>query len=368
MGRKKQTGEYNDFLDGEKLGDNTEIRTSLQTPASLRHDVSPPPIRQARRGGQRHGKSRGGPKKPPLTHFLCLPVVTESSRPQFERGLTRLAGDLESSSSVPVKAIRPLGTLHLTLGVMSLDDAKLQEAKQCLQDTSLHALLRDITQQKIAEKAAEDGTISENLNAAAMPETEYLEIDLEALVPMQAPQKTSILYASPKDLTQRLLPFATALKKHFTEKGFMIDESRALRLHATIINTVYAKPGGKRGRNSMVKDTLKHIEYKFSPHHHDSADRDHSDKEHAAAPDSYNDDAKPDTGEGHGPDAKSWMRFDARDLIEKYKDFTWAEDVRIDRVQICKMGAKNIWSGAREGEGEVVDEKYEVVFEKGIFE
>jgi activating signal cointegrator complex subunit 1 len=31
------------------------------------------------------------------------------------------------------------------------------------------------------------------------------------------------------------------------------------------------------------------------------------------------------------------------------------------------MGAKKIWSGGIEGEGEVVDEQYEVVCEKEIF-
>jgi activating signal cointegrator complex subunit 1 len=61
------------------------------------------------------------------------------------------------------------------------------------------------------------------------------------------------------------------------------------------------------------------------------------------------------------------MRFDARSLIEKYKGFIWAEGVRVDRVCICKMGVKKIWSGGIEGEGEVVDEQYEVVCEKEIF-
>jgi activating signal cointegrator complex subunit 1 len=58
------------------------------------------------------------------------------------------------------------------------------------------------------------------------------------------------------------------------------------------------------------------------------------------------------------------LRFDARDLIDKYKDYTWAEDVRIDRVQICKMGARKTLND----DGEVVDEQYEVVAEKGIYE
>lgn len=56
------------------------------------------------------------------------------------------------------------------------------------------------------------------------------------------------------------------------------------------------------------------------------------------------------------------MRFDATELVERYKDFVWAENVRIDRVQICKMGAKKIFNES----GEVVDEEYEVVGEKII--
>jgi activating signal cointegrator complex subunit 1 len=57
------------------------------------------------------------------------------------------------------------------------------------------------------------------------------------------------------------------------------------------------------------------------------------------------------------------MRFDASRLIERYRDFVWAQDVRVDKVQICKMGAKKIWSGE-----EVVDERYEVVYSKAIFD
>jgi activating signal cointegrator complex subunit 1 len=37
MGKKKPSG-YNDFLDGEKLTDNNEIRTTLQSSASLTRD------------------------------------------------------------------------------------------------------------------------------------------------------------------------------------------------------------------------------------------------------------------------------------------------------------------------------------------
>ncbi|KAH7090778.1 AKAP7 2'5' RNA ligase-like domain-containing protein [Paraphoma chrysanthemicola] len=357
MGKKKQTGEYNDFVDGEKLRDNAEIRTSLQ-PSITRQEFSPPPARHGPRGGKKHG--RGGPKKPPLTHFLCLPLVTDSSRPQLEGGLSKLKAHLERSSPVPPKAIRPVGTLHLTLGVMSLDDQSLQAAQQDLQNLNLHNLLRDISTQAIAEKAAEDGTISENLNAAAMPDTDGLTVSLEGLVPMQEATKTSILYASPQDVTGRLMPFAQALRKRFVDGGWVLDEGRELKLHATIINTIYAKAGA-RGRGGKGKDASNKIgdgemglrEQEPSIENTPKFDSDH--------------DEKIDTTAGHGPNARSWLRFDARGLIEEFKDFTWADDVRIDRVQICKMGAKKVWSGHALGEGEVVDERYEVVCEKGWF-
>ncbi|KAH7075358.1 AKAP7 2'5' RNA ligase-like domain-containing protein [Paraphoma chrysanthemicola] len=359
MGKKKQTGDYNDFVDGEKLRDNAEVRTSLH-PSTTRQEISPPPARHGPRGGKRHG--RGGPKKPPLTHFLCLPLVTDSSRPHLEGGLEKLKSDLERSSPVPTKAIRPVGTLHLTLGVMSLDEQSLEAAKQDLQDLNLHNLLRDISTQAIAEKAAEDGTISENLNAAAMPDTDGLTVSLEGLVPMQEATKTSILYASPQDATGRLMPFAQALRKRFVEGGWVVDEGRDLRLHATIINTIYAKSGsrGRGGQGKIASNTIRGRE-----------DRPHTQRpstEDTAANDSDKDDTKIDTAAGHGPNAQSWLRFDARDLIEEYKDFTWADNVRIDRVQICKMGAKKVWSGGAQGEGDVLDERYEVVCEKGVFE
>ena len=375
MGKKKQNGEYNDFLDGEKLLDNGEIRASLQQPSSATKDVSPPPIRQDRRGSKKHGKGKSGAKKPPLTHFLCLPLVTEATRPQLQLGLDKLREDLARDLEVPLKAVRPISTLHLTLGVMSLDDAKLEEAKRYLQELDLHRLLRDITHQKAAEKAAEDGTISENLNAAAMPDTEALTINIEALAPMQTPHRTSILYAKPADPTQRLMPFASSLRDRFTQEGYLERDERPLKLHATIINTIYAKPRGPRGRPSKIKETLKHIEHKVSPHHHDSHQAEGDDNASTVGSLDGEDEApalgKPNgrtRSEGHGPDAKTWRHFDARTLIDLYQDFTWAKDVRIDRVQICKMGAKKVWSGGEDGEGDVVDESYEDVYEKGIFE
>jgi activating signal cointegrator complex subunit 1 len=372
MGKKKTTGEYNNFLDGEKLRDNADIRTTLQSTSVIR-PISPPSVRQDRKRKPR-GAGKGGPKKPPLTHFLCLPLVMESSRHALQQGLHKLKQELETEQIVPVKAVRPVGTLHLTLGVMSLDEESLQKAALYLRDLDVYRLLRDISLQKLAERAAEEGAIAENLNAAAMPDTDALTINLESLVPMQAPHKTSILYAEPRDGSQRLLPFASALREQFTHHGFLIEDTRPLKLHATIINTIYAKPGGRRGKakNKGIPPSTTQDNPEAPPHLHDLKNIDGQDEctsttgeDGESVP---SDTAKQERAQGHGANARSWMRFDATSLMDKYRGFTWAENIRIDRVQICKMGAKKIWSGGKDGEGEVLDEQYQVVCEKGLFE
>ncbi|KAF1836874.1 hypothetical protein BDW02DRAFT_566644 [Decorospora gaudefroyi] len=382
MGKKKSKAEYNDFLDGEKLRDNTEIRTTLQGFAA--RDI---PSAPRQNGKESKKKGKNGAKKPPLTHFLCLPLVTPTSKPQLRRGLERLKKDVAKDSPVPIAAVRPPGTLHLTLGVMSLSPEELQEATLYLQDLNLHTLLRDITHRRIAEKAAEDGTVAENLNAAAMPDTDALTVTLESLVPMQTPSKTSILYAEPRDASQRLTGFAEAVRAAFAERGWVVDDARGLRLHATLLNTIYAKPkGGRQAKGRIGKgggDGAKTFERKngYVDGMHEDQDQKQQEDEDGVSNEgsSVLDDAEappPSTAiaenslngaAGHGPDAKSWMRFDARNLIEEYKGFVWAEDIRIDRVRICKMGAKKVWSGMHAGDGEVLDEAYEVVAEKEIF-
>ncbi len=117
---------------------------------------------------------------------------------------------------------------------------------------------------------------------------------------MHTPSKTSILYASPTD-DDRLYPFCQRLKNIFTEGEFLVEENRPLKLHATIVNTVYVP--GVRGSG------------------------------------------------GHGK-RKAKLTIDAREILEDFEEFEWASNVRIEKVAICKMGAQK----NEEGEDEYVVE------------
>jgi activating signal cointegrator complex subunit 1 len=335
MGKKKGKGEYNDFLDGEKLRDNDSIRATLQGSSSAPGDVSPPPTRHDRKG---KGRSKSGDqKRPPLTHFLCYPLVNETTRPEIQKSLERFREEVAEKGVIPPKAVRPVGTLHLTLGVMSVpSEEALQEEIRRLQALDLRSLL----------------------SASAPQQTEVesipgpLTVSLRGLVPMQSPRQTSILYATPVDATGRLQKFSEGLKSAFGEgeEACLVKDSRPLKLHATIVNTIYAKSGGRGGSGKGKKGA--HVD-REEPQTSSTAD---SQTTATALNPTF------DGSTGHGPHAKSWLRFDASELIEQHQDFVWADGVAIDRIHICKMGAKKILNE----EGDVMDEQYEVVATKLI--
>lgn len=270
------------------------------------------------------------PPKPPLTHFLCLPLITSSSKPQLQASLQQFTTDVtvpSSQNEVPIshKAIRPLGTLHLTLGVMSLLTPQLVTSTlEFLRDINIQELLwraSGVASSKGGMEAAGDGvgdvdtgkepetgyqlpkTLATSEETSKKPSPPPLIINLSGLHPMHEPSSTSILYIPPSDPTSRLYPFCIALCNAFTEAGFLILDPRPLRLHATIVNTIYAKDKTTRTK-----------------------------------------------GGGHGKDRKGTKGFDAKQVLERYESFVWAEEVRLDRICICEMGAKTV---KRKGEEEV---------------
>lgn len=258
--------------------------------------------------GRGNGRS-GGTKRPQLTHFLCLPLINSSSRPVLEASLASFRNGV--ADSLPSKAIRPVGALHCTLGVMSLSQRQLEAAIETLQACDVVETLRQVGGEMLS------GDIK------------ALRIDLQGLESMHEPHNTSILYVAPRDSTQRLLPFCLAVQAKFQEKSLLVSDDRPLRLHATIANTIYAK-------SSMLKQKVS---------------RQRQDSSSAAS------EAPLDGSSGHGPNAKSSLRIDARGLLEQHKNYTWAENVTLDRIAICEMGAKKKY----DEEGRLIGEEYKEV-------
>ncbi|KAH0369056.1 hypothetical protein KCU65_g3620, partial [Aureobasidium melanogenum] len=359
-------------------------------------------------------KKNNASKKPSLTHFLCVPLVNSISQPQLEVSIKKFKENVCSTSPIeaiqgqasgeashisseaktedsvedasappeelqkaseekvlsqtsspliPEKAIRPLGSLHLTLGVMSLDEEKLVQANTLLQSLDLDNLLREATVSADPSNTAENHIQitdtappnSSDTRSTKMPDLSNspLKISLESLEPMQSPKKTSILYIRPQDTTNRLQTLCQALRKTFTDAGLLVPDTRPLKLHATIVNTIYVK-----GRKKKSKTPEKAKE----PTTEDPS-KDQTTEDTAPQASSQNQGLQAnEASSGHGPSAKSSLYINATSLLSTYKDHVWASDVLVERIAICEMGVKKQLSEA----GEVIGEAYKEVAVKEV--
>ncbi|KAI1397777.1 RNA ligase-like domain-containing protein [Hypoxylon fuscum] len=194
------------------------------------------------------------PPRATPTHFLCLPLVTLASRRQLSASLSAFSADVTSPDSfaIPEQAVRPLGTLHLTLGVMSFPkDEGLEKAVELLKTLVPRKILADVKTNTAATADLRSAQASDQARELPGPSPPLLSVTLKGLHSMQqSASKASVLYASPVDAEGTLLKFCENLRSTFQEAGVMATENRPLLLHATIVNTIYIKGrhrgGGKR--------------------------------------------------------------------------------------------------------------------------
>ncbi|TPX25737.1 hypothetical protein DIZ76_011194 [Coccidioides immitis] len=389
----------------------------------------------------RHGRGNmGGNKKPPLTHFLCLPLVNQSSATQLVNSLAdfkskiplifppaaaraEAAGHAVRIPLVPDDAMRPLGTLHLTLGVMSLTtEERLQQALDFLQSLDLNAMLKE------AGTQAESTSDEQLCEAPADESLEPLTITLTSLYALPKPRSATILHAHPLDPTSRLYPFCVNLRNKFIEAGLMhcemikdpkgkgraqgeentpqstsvsrptVEHSdsdsdggvdlpvirnakstalgqeglvpRPLLLHATISNTIYAK-----SRRTFSNDKRKKREaYKFdateliamfgdnaSPH---SQGQNKSQSRSQPLPSRAIPRSMPqETQETETCEENHGEKQLQAQRNAAREPYIWAKDILLDRICICEMGAKPVPHDESK-EGPALVEEYTVVGEK----
>lgn len=205
-------------------------------------------------------------KKPPLTHFLCLPLVNSISLPQLESSLATFKAAIPVSPSsslsasrggqndaqpkvivreqkplIPDGALRPVGTLHLTLGVMSLPTKeRLDEALGFFQSLNLADMLHeaeDKAQQSISRHSTLEQVSSSTdkpgndtiaaTSAVSRSPPQPFNISLESLHALPRARSATVLHATPIDPTFRLYPFCEMLRDKFLEAGFLLGENES---------------------------------------------------------------------------------------------------------------------------------------------
>lgn len=200
-------------------------------------------------------------RQPALTHFLCLPLVNHVSLPQLEASIAALTkacppvpvADLSNGqhqtneqdallAAIPQGAVRPVGTIHLTIGVMSLPNKeRLNEALAFFQTLDLASLLREAERvahelrQKRASRrpssqsepnSAEAASLSSGSPTDSRQSPSPFSVSLESLHALPRAKAATVLHASPVDPTGRLYPFCLMLRDKFIEAGFMLSESK----------------------------------------------------------------------------------------------------------------------------------------------
>lgn len=380
-------------------------------------------------------------KKPPLTHFLCLPLVSETSLPLLENSLAKFKHNLLSSRKAggdhpsewlpplfPDSAIRPLGTVHLTLGVMSLTSPdRIHEAVKFLESLKLDEILQEV-QSELALDINESTT-----QGYGKP----ISVSLESLGTLPKAKAATVLYANPIDPTSRLYPFAVKIRQSFVDAGLIEQEYikqrpkkhkirnqisnsqnhaantnneningttvaaetaeetiiqqkpklRPLLLHATLVNTIYARGGRSAHHSSLHGNKAKQGRRHAGPLTFDARDllaryRDYyvddtciEEKEHLPTDDNiesssqeYNgdDDASRSSEEEAHPSKGVEQIQHTQDTDMARYPFIWASNVPIDRLCICEMGAKTLTEednhlAARLGQ------EYRVVAERKLF-
>lgn len=329
------------------------------------------------------------PKRPPLTHFLCLPLINSVSLPQLESSLSSFKASIPPISSsilgkgqdeqrqahrplIPDDAIRPVGTLHLTLGVMSLPNPqRLDEALRFFYSLDLVALVRkaeeSAARQRSRSKAGKRESLSmENtqnagqgkgvaadtsLSTSQSPKPvvtdersqgesaapEPFNISLESMHALPRARSATVLHAAPVDPTSRLYLFCEALRDKFLEAGFLQGEYKAepRRTHKKQ-ETGPQSEHENQDQSQQVQDHPNTLSTTIAEHKSETKLKPRPLLLHATIVNTiYIRGRKKNPGSSHvagKKDARSnRYTFDARDILSHYRNFYLDSDRTIPR-------------------------------------
>ncbi|KAL4817592.1 hypothetical protein BDW67DRAFT_159912 [Aspergillus spinulosporus] len=330
------------------------------------------------------------PKRPPLTHFLCLPLINSVSLPQLESSLSSFKASIPPIPTsvpneghrdeqrqvhrplIPDDAIRPVGTLHLTLGVMSLPNPqRLEEALRFFYSLDLVALVRkaeeSAARQRSRSKAGKRKPLSmentqnagqENwvvadtsLSTSQSPEPvladerfqgestapEPFNISLESMHALPRARSATVLHAAPVDPTSRLYLFCEALRDKFLEAGFLQGEYKAepRRTHKKR-ETGPQSEHEHQDQTQSVQDHPNSLSTTIAEHKSETKFKPRSLLLHATIVNTiYIRGRKRNSGSGQVAGKKdsrsNRYTFDARDILSHYRNFYSDSDRTIPR-------------------------------------
>uniref|UniRef100_A0A147B4Q2 Activating signal cointegrator 1 complex subunit 1 n=1 Tax=Fundulus heteroclitus TaxID=8078 RepID=A0A147B4Q2_FUNHE len=158
-------------------------------------------------------------KKQPFTHFLSFPLNDGKVQEGFQKFKDEVLRQCSQDHGVSESIFQNPTKLHLTIGTLALlNDAEVRKACEHLQECQ--TFIRDITEGKPLP-----------LEVTGI---EYMNDD---------PAMVDVLYAkvNVKDGSDRLQMIADRLVEHFVSVGLMVREWDRVKLHGTVMNTLFRK-------------------------------------------------------------------------------------------------------------------------------
>lgn len=165
-------------------------------------------------------------KKQPFTHFLSFPLNDPKIREGFLRFKDEVLQQCSQDHGVEESIFQNPAKLHLTIGTLALLN-EMEVRKACEQLQECQNFIRDLTEGKPLP-----------LKVTGI---EYMNDD---------PAMVDVLYAkvNVKDNSDKLQMIADRLVEHFVSAGLMVREWDRVKLHGTVMNTLFRK-------DSTVEDT-----------------------------------------------------------------------------------------------------------------
>ncbi|KAM9831188.1 activating signal cointegrator 1 complex subunit 1 [Neosynchiropus ocellatus] len=158
-------------------------------------------------------------KKQPFTHFLSFPLNDSKVQDGFLRFKEDVLQQCSQDHGVDASIFQNPAKLHLTVGTLVLlNESEVTKASEHLQDCQ--SFIREITGGK---------PLSVKVSGI-----EYMNDD---------PAMVDVLYAkvNAKDGSDKLQAIADRLVEHFVSLGQMVREWDRVKLHGTVMNTLFRK-------------------------------------------------------------------------------------------------------------------------------
>ena len=222
-----------------------------------------------------------------FTHALRIPLATLKSRPYLERSLRLFKSDPAASHIHPA-AFAPPDMQYLNLGSLCLSTAGAEKrAIELLEGLKLDHTLYESTGDK------------DHL-------AETLRVSIAGLLTPNYLKNSNHLHAPVIDHTGRLSSFIQIIQGKFISAKLMVKTLRE-GVPKPILQTSVI---GNKMVRSTAENRAPHIQRRLS---------------------------------GTGVTVKQLASWDLRNLYNKYRDHTWAENFPLQRLTIAEVKSRDIW-------------------------